>query len=185
MAFNKKKKNNGPSPNLSDVAMRHNIRISNPYGYYPDDVDRVIRKYEELTNTLDKETKRLERELASTKDELKAANGALQKLKLEMTLMEVPDTSAEQDIAMIARLSNINEDVGTYEHEIPKIAPNSESRIPIDVIENPKRSNDIMFDDLVTDDNNSDVNTNTPVQSEHINENNASIYNEYGQLDIL
>ena len=143
MAFNKKKKNNGPSPNLSDVAMRHNIRISNPYGYYPDDVDRVIRKYEELTNTLDKETKRLERELASTKDELKAANGALQKLKLEMTLMEVR------------------------------------------VIENPKRSNDIMFDDLVTDDNNSDVNTNTPVQSEHINENNASIYNEYGQLDIL
>lgn len=181
----KKKKNNTSSPNLSDVAMRHNIRISNPYGYYPDDVDRIVRKYEELTNTLDKETKRLERELASTKDELKAARATIQQLKLDMMTFEPPDTSAEQDIAMIARLSNINKDVGTYEHEIPKITPGSESRIPIDVIENPKRSDDIMFDNLVTDGNNSDVNANTPVQSEHINENNAGIYNEYGQLDIL
>lgn len=179
----KKKKNNTSSPNLSDVAIRHNIRISNPYGYYPDDVDRIIHKYEELTNTLDKETKRLEQLLTKTEDELKAANAELQRMKLDMSLMDIPDTSAEEDIAMIGRLTNINENVGTLEHAMPELTPDSESRIPLDVIENPKSSNDIMFDDLVTGGNKPDTNTgDTP---KHLNDNNSSIYNEYGQLDIL
>ena len=181
----RKKKDNISSPNLSDVAMRHNIRISNPYGYYPDDVDRVIRKYEELTNTLQAETQRLEKLYSKTLEEKKAADTEIQRLKLDMMTYEVPDTSTEEDIAMIARLSNINENVGTLEHEIPKINSDSESRIPIDVIENPTSSNDIMFDNLVTDDTNSKVDTKSTVQPEHINGNNSGIYNEYGQLDIL
>ena len=182
MGLKKKKNNNTASPNLSDVAMRHNIRISNPYGYYPDDVDRIIRKYEELTNTLQAETQRLEKALSKTTDELKAANAELQRMKLDMSLMDVPDTSAEEDIAMLARLSNINENVGTLEHEIPDIVENSESRIPLDVIENPSYSNDIMFDNLVT---NNEPEINTRAKPEHLNDNNSSIYNEFGQLDIL
>ena len=182
MAFNKKKKNNGPSPNLSDVAMRNNIRISNPYGYYPDDVDRVILKLENLINTLQAETQKLERELASTSDELKTARATIQQLKLDMMTFEPPDTSAEEDIAMIARLSSINENVGTLEHEMPVISENSESRIPLDVIENPNNSNDIMFDNLVT---NNETNVSNVRKPENMNENNAGIYNEFGQLDIL
>ena len=181
MAF-KKKKNNTSSPNLSEIALRHNIRISNPYGYYPDDVDRVIRKYEELTNTLQAETQRLEKLYAKTLDEKKAADAELQRMKLDMSLMDVPDTSAEEDIAMLARLSNINENVGTLEHEMPPIVENAESRIPLDVIENPNNSNDIMFDNLVTNDEPNSTPENT---SRKLNNNNAGIYNEFGQLDIL
>ena len=83
---------------------------------------------------------------------------------------------------MLARLSNINENVGTLEHEIPDIVENSESRIPLDVIENPSYSNDIMFDNLVT---NNEPEINTRARPEHLNDNNSSIYNEFGQLDIL
>lgn len=181
MAFNKKKKNNGPSPKLSEVALRNNIRISNPYGYYPDDVDRVILKLENLINTLQAETQKLERDLSSTQDELKAARATIQQLKLDMMTFDVPDTSAEEDIAMLARLSNINDSVGTLEHDMPDIVENSESRIPLDVIENPNNSNDIMFDNLVTN-NEQNVIEN---RSDNINENNSGIYNEFGQLDIL
>lgn len=180
----KNKKNQGPSPNLSDVAIRHQIRISNPYGYYPDDVDRIIRKYEELTNTLQAETQRLEKLYAKTEEELHTAKNEIQRLKFDMMNLDIPDTSTEEDLAMISRLSNINENVGTIEHQMPEIAENSEARIPLDVIEKPSNSGDVMFDNLVTDNNESIVNT-TEYKSENINKNNSGIYNEYGQLDIL
>ena len=179
----KKRKNTGPSPNLSDIALNYNIRISNPYGYYPDDVDRIIRKQEELINTLQAETQRLDKLYSDTKEELKIAKAELQRIRFDISVLELPDTSTEEDFAMMSRLSNINENVGTIEHQMPEIAENSEARIPLDVIENTKSSGDIMFDDLVTG-NNSNMDNN-PRPAENINKNASNIYNEFGQLEIL
>lgn len=175
----RKKKNNNVGHTLSDVIVRNGIRVSSPYGCYPEDVENVLLKYEDLVNNLQSETQRLDRELERVKSDYKMVDDELRRLKFDMTVMEVPDTSAETDMAMLGRLSNINEDVGTIEPEIPEIV---ESRIPIDIIEN-DTGDDLMFDSLVTK---KEVTEHSSAQIRNDPSTNAQgIYGDNGKLEIL
>lgn len=171
----RKNKKNNEVDKLSEIALRNNIRVSKPYGYYPEDVDNVISKLENLISTLETETKNLEKQLNKVTEEKRLADTELTKMKLEMSIMDIPDTSMEEDFAMMSRLSNINESVGT----MPESIPSEElPMVNIDILENPTSSDGIMFEDLV-----SQPPVNTYVEKPKSNV--SSIFTDSGELDII
>lgn len=86
---------------LPEVARRHNIRVSSPYGYYPEDVDKIIVRFEEDVSSLEKENGLLSKKIEKQAGELKSLQFELTQLKMQVSLMEIPDTSTEQDFAMM------------------------------------------------------------------------------------
>lgn len=114
---------------LPEVAKRNNIRVSSPYGYYPEDVDSVILEFEKNAKMLEKENNHLTNQLEDCKAKLKDAQTELTKLKMQISLMEIPDTSAEENFAMLSRMSTIT---GKNEEQI---APKN------NIVKTPKKHN--------------------------------------------
>lgn len=123
MALGKKKVKGGSEK--SEIGIRYNLRISNPYGYYPEDTDRVIGDLEKQINNLQKENDRLQKEATKAVEDLKKMDREYQSLKLQVSLMEYPDTSAEQDSVMFGRLSTITGRDPQVEFDTPPIIGNS------------------------------------------------------------
>lgn len=113
---------------LPEVAKRNNIRVSSPYGYYPEDVDAVIIEFEKNAKMLEKENDHLTKQLEDYKSRLKDVQTELTKLKMQISLMEVPDTSAEENFAMLSRMSTIT-------------GKNEEQISTHNVIKSPKKNN--------------------------------------------
>ena len=176
MAFGKKKQNTKVGNELSEVAKRHNLRVSNPYGYYPEDVDRVLIKFEGLVNQLQRETVKLEADLQQALTDKKIIDGELKRLRFEMSIMEVPDTTTEEDFSMISKLGTINKEVGSMPEKLPEI--DLQHKIPLDVVEDEPA----MIDELVSQ------TVNTPkkqVAQTNTGKFAANIFNENGELDII
>lgn len=93
---------------LPEVAKRHNFRVSSPYGYYPEDVDKVVIQFESDVSNLTKENKKLSEEVHETKEKLTKIQTELTQLKMQMSLMEIPDVSQSESFAMLSRMSTIN-----------------------------------------------------------------------------
>lgn len=99
---------------LSEVAKSHNIRVSSPYGYYPEDVDPIIIQLETAVSQLTKENKQLASQLHEEKELRQAASQELAKMKMEVSLFDYPDVSAEESFAMLGRIDSIT---GQYNSE--------------------------------------------------------------------
>lgn len=91
----------------SQLAQDLGIRISNPYGYYPDDVDPIIAGLQKSVSDLTKENKRLADELNEKTEQLKLAMSEASQLKMQMSLMEIPDMGAEEEFTMLSRIDSI------------------------------------------------------------------------------
>lgn len=117
---NKKKKDNinRKEYEKSEIAIKHGIRISNPYGYFPEDVDRIIKDMESQLSNLSKENKTLSDNLSTTIKERDAASSELRTLLMQVSAMEIPDTSTETEFHMISRLKQIEPDVGDLPEEV-------------------------------------------------------------------
>ena len=101
--------------NLPEVAKRNNIRVSSPYGY--------------LTNQLE-----------DYKSRANAAQNELSKLKMQISLMEIPDTSTEENFAMLSRISTIT---GNNEEQIQNNIIKSPKTHNINIIKSPNKNNTI------------------------------------------
>lgn len=99
---------------LSQLAKDLGIRVSSPYGYYPEDVDPIIAGLQKEVSDLTKENKQFSEELNDTQNKLKAVQSELSQLKMQMSLMEVPDISAEEGFTMLGRIGSIT---GNYDSE--------------------------------------------------------------------
>ena len=99
---------------LSEVAKSHNIRVSSPYGYSPDDVDPIIIQLETAVSQLTKENNKLANELHEEQALRQAASQELAKMKMEISLFDYPDVSAEESFAMLGRIDSIT---GNYNSE--------------------------------------------------------------------
>ena len=108
-----KKKKQQLTHELSEIAKRHNIRVSTPHGYYPDDVDKLLSNYESAVNQLQSETKRLSEQLEQSRSDCAALRAEVTKLQLDMSNLEIPDVSANESFAMLSRLENISDEVNT------------------------------------------------------------------------
>lgn len=162
----------------SEIANKYAIRISAPHGYFPEDVDNLIKKLENTISLLEKETVTLSEALEKEKEEKKIIDKELRTMKMNMTIMDIPDTSTEEDFSMMSRLENINPDVGGPLEKIPEII---ESRIPLDILEENKDED--VFDQFVS------KTVNKPKKKiklkEETNSHKANIYNSDGELDII
>ena len=99
---------------LPEIAKRLGIRVSSPYGYYPEDVDKIIFNLERDVSSLTNENKTLRDEIYEIKEKSKALQTELTQIKMQVSLMEIPDASTEENFAMLSRISTItgnNEDM--------------------------------------------------------------------------
>jgi len=110
----KKAKGSKVEQELSEVAKSHNIRVSSPYGYYPEDVDPIIIQLEKDVSQLTKENKMLSSQLHEEQELRKAASQELAKMKMEVSLFDYPDVSTEESFAMLGRIDSIT---GQYNSE--------------------------------------------------------------------
>lgn len=115
MAKNKKNSVNKSSSSakkfeaeLPEIAKRHNIRVSNPYGYYPEDVDKVIMRLEKDISDLTKENLDLAKQIDQAKTDLSKMTQQFNSLKFQMISMEMPETSDATDFANLSRISNFS-----------------------------------------------------------------------------
>jgi hypothetical protein len=99
---------------LSELAKDLGIRVSSPYGYYPEDVDPIIAGLQKTVSDLTKENKQLAEDVNDVQSKLKSTQSELSQLKMQMSLMEVPDVSAEEGFAMLSRIDSIT---GNYNSE--------------------------------------------------------------------
>jgi hypothetical protein len=97
---------------LSQLAKDLGIRISSPYGYYPEDVDPIIIELQRTVSELEKENKKLAEDAYDSKNKLDLANSELSQLRMQMALMEVPDLSTEEEFAMLGKIDSIT---GNYD----------------------------------------------------------------------
>ena len=147
--------------NLPEIAKKYKIQISYPYGYYPDDVDKNIIKLESIIETKENEYNQLAKEIKirelriqnqqnelSQKDDIiqqlendmKALKNTMMQLKMQLSLMEVPDTTAIEDMVMTEKIGTIT---GKQESILK-----SPKDIVKDNTEEQKRKNFIPMDQL-------------------------------------
>lgn len=100
---------------LPEIATKYGIRVSNPYGYYPEDVDKVITKLEAEANNLSKDNKELRDKVGTQEKEINSLRATVTELKLQMSVMQIPDVSPLESAAMLGRMETIT---GNYE-EMP------------------------------------------------------------------
>lgn len=182
----KKKKKNQTGSEMSDVGKRHNLRISNPYGYYPEDVDKVLLNYEKLLSSHETEIKNLETQLEQTKAEKKMIDDEFRKMKMEMQFIDIPDISPDESFSMVGKLRNINPEVGGLPDQVPEIAESvNHFEIVADESQEPQ-----TFDDLISkpkkkkkDLHLKQKQIEKPVVKKQKKE--FSILNEKGEFDIL
>ena len=99
---------------LPELARRLGIRVSSPYGYYPEDVDKIISNLEKDVSSLTKENKDLRDQVHNAEEKSQSLQTELTQIKMQVSLMEIPDASAEENFAMLSRISTItgkNEEV--------------------------------------------------------------------------
>lgn len=91
----------------SQLAKDLGIRISNPYGYYPDDVDPIIKKLQDELNLLTKENKQMRDQIGDLQHKNNSLSTELTSLKLQISMTEFP-VSLEDNLAGFGQLGNIN-----------------------------------------------------------------------------
>lgn len=106
----------------SQLAKDLNIRISSPYGYYPEDVDPIILDLQKTVSDLTKENK----QLSDTVGDLTKKNADLSKqfsqLKLQMSIAEIP-ISLDDNLTNISRgLGNITGNNNYSNEDIPTLS---------------------------------------------------------------
>lgn len=131
----------------SEIAKSLGIRISNPYGYYPDDVDSIIIKLNEDLARLTKENAQLTEkydkisvDFKQLNEEKKAADAELIKLRLQAQFMEREDLTFENQVVGLSKMGDINGK--DYKSEVPEILStvfNDEPEQPVDLPEEPTK----------------------------------------------
>lgn len=106
----------------SQLAKDLNIRISSPYGYYPEDVDPIILDLQKTVSDLTKENK----QLSDTVGDLTKKNADLSKqfsqLKLQMSIAEIP-ISLDDNLTNISKgLGNITGNNNYSNEDIPTLS---------------------------------------------------------------
>lgn len=185
----KKKNNNQNGSEMSEVGKRHNLRISNPYGYYPEDVDKVLLNYEKLLSSHETEISKLEKQLEQVKAEKKMIDDEFRKMKMEIQFAEIPDISADEGFSMMGKMRNINPEVGGMPDQIPEITESvNHFEIVADEPEEPQ-----TFDNLISAPKKKEKKpkslhikaTNNETKKEKKKKKEFSILNEDGEFDIL
>lgn len=83
------------------------FRISRPYGYHIPDVDQVIAKYNNVFTELKNTILSVKNENARLLNENKQIKSELRNMQMQMSMLQLPDTSEVQDHAMLDKMKQI------------------------------------------------------------------------------
>ena len=93
----------------SEVAIRHNLRISSPNGYYPEDVDRELVTLEDKVAHLTRENDKLLRNIEQARNDLSKLQAEFAAYRLNMSKgINLAETTFEEDIRNTAKIYDIS-----------------------------------------------------------------------------
>lgn len=73
------------------------FRISKPYGYYMEDVEKAVAKYNEVIESLMEALEKRDKAIKALKDENSSIKKELHRMQLEMSMLELPDMTHIQE----------------------------------------------------------------------------------------
>lgn len=120
MFWNKKKESKTVKEKLPETLEKLNIRVSTPYGVYPEDVETVVSDLLEKVNKLETTNAELSKKNTQLERDLHLVNTELAKMKIDVSLMSIPETTEEEDSKMLRELNKITkaEDDEDFDIEI-------------------------------------------------------------------
>lgn len=120
MFWSKKKESKTVKEKLPETLEKLNIRVSTPYGAYPEDVETVVSDLLEKVNKLETTNAELSKKNAQLERDLHLVNTELAKMKIDVSLMSIPETTEEEDSKMLRELNKITkaEDDEDFDIEI-------------------------------------------------------------------
>ena len=118
--WNKKKESKTVKEKLPETLEKLNIRVSTPYGAYPEDVETVVSDLLEKVNKLETTNAELSKKNTQLERDLHLVNTELAKMKIDVSLMSIPETTEEEDSKMLRELNKITkaEDDEDFDIEI-------------------------------------------------------------------
>lgn len=116
----KKKESKTVKEKLPETLEKLNIRVSTPYGAYPEDVETVVSDLLEKVNKLETANAELSKKNTQLERDLHLVNTELAKMKIDVSLMSIPETTEEEDSKMLRELNKITkaEDDEDFDIEI-------------------------------------------------------------------
>lgn len=120
MFWSKKKESKTIKEKLPETLEKLNIRVSTPYGAYPEDVETVVSDLLEKVNKLETTNAELSKKNTQLERDLHLVNTELAKMKIDVSLMSIPETTEEEDSKMLRELNKITkaEDDEDFDIEI-------------------------------------------------------------------
>lgn len=120
MFWNKKKESKTVKEKLPETLEKLKIRVSTPYGAYPEDVETVVSDLLEKVNKLETANAELSKKNTQLERDLHLVNTELAKMKIDVSLMSIPETTEEEDSKMLRELNQITkaEDDEDFDIEI-------------------------------------------------------------------
>lgn len=120
MFWNRKKESKAVKEKLPETLEKLNIRVSTPYGAYPEDVETVVSDLLEKVNKLETTNAELSKKNTQLERDLHLVNTELAKMKIDVSLMSIPETTEEEDSKMLRELNKITkaEDDEDFDIEI-------------------------------------------------------------------
>lgn len=120
MFWSKKKESKTVKEKLPETLEKLNIRVSTPYGAYPEDVETVVSDLLEKVNKLETANVELSKKNTQLERDLHLVNTELAKMKIDVSLMSIPETTEEEDSKMLRELNKITkaEDDEDFDIEI-------------------------------------------------------------------
>ncbi len=107
---------------LPDILKKYNIRVSKPYGCYPDDIAEVLEKLENENNLLAKENKSLAEEAEKQKKLYKEVQAEFTKFKMQVQLLRFEGNTDEQAMGMVE--DGMKDIMGNSDKPKPKLKIN-------------------------------------------------------------
>ena len=105
--FWNKKKEKKVKEKLPDSLSSRGIRVSTPYGAYPEDVDALISDLDEKIKSLTAQNGDLSKKNEQLERDLHIVNTELAKMRIDVSLMTIPETTDEEDSKMLSELNKI------------------------------------------------------------------------------
>lgn len=95
--FKKKEQSNKKKEDISELAKKYNIRVSNPYGCYPPDVDNALQTLEAQVTQHFNALTNLQKEYDTIKEKHDLLFAEITRLKLDMQLMGIKEEEDEEE----------------------------------------------------------------------------------------
>lgn len=120
MFWSKEKESKTVKERLPETLEKLNIRVSTPYGAYPEDVETVVSDLLEKVDKLETTNAELSKKNTQLERDLHLVNTELAKMKIDVSLMSIPETTEEEDSKMLRELNKITkaEDDEDFDIEI-------------------------------------------------------------------